>query len=1141
MPSVITSGIENREESDVENEGPEIQYDPLEPEISTSSNCSEIFVRAYAEPRLPRRGGREPWQPRTRPKSWFEGEFFVIDTETVDHRLTFGAYERYKRRKLVERAVFCRDDLPTTDPASFERLRAICRKLEIRLYLLSMVFSSHIWRMRKSGGTLVFFNASYDLSRLSSGWRPATATARRGTRFVNGFEFVYSFTTWKAADGTPILGEDGALQSRTVDPAFVRIRRDDRHHVRYDMGAAKVLDLATLVHALTDQTYRLELACEAFGIESAGRPGEHDGTISEENVAGCLYDVAKTSELLFAAGREYDRHPIDLPPWSAQSGASLAKGYLRAFGVAPRSIVQRDFSKEHQGYAAAAYFGGRVEARIVAEPVPCTYIDAVSMYPTVFTLLNLWFDQVIPQRLVPEELDPMQIQALLDELHENPRRLLDPAIWPQLTFFALVEPNGAHLPTRPTIPSPYVSRHAMIEHEAQRIFDEQCSVQEPYWRALDECGGKIVPDMVYDRKAKRWQRAGEFVDVARGVMGVNPRRSPTGRVDGNLDRIAQIVRGALDDQGITTSDVLEFFHEHGRPSLREARKLAAVDVPESEGDPASHRLVSIGPVTSAAPLWFAGPDLAGAAISDGGRPRIVCAWRLRPEGVQTTLTTVAFRDKDPIDPRVSNPFQRLVELRKRKSDDELDDKLRSTGYKVIANSGAYGIFVETTPEDIDPDSPRSLTSVDVWGMHRFMARVDRPETHSPLCSFPIASLVTAGARLLLAVAQRLVNDAGGEVAYCDTDSLMPIATEHGGYVPSTGGPYRMRDGRRAGRALSWREVDAILDDLASLNVYDRNIVRGSSFELEDENRDQAGERRQLYFYGTREKSYTLYALDPDGQPVLAKQSAHTIGQYSSPYPRDRERRWIAEAWEYTICAALGMPAEAPAWFDLPATSQLTQTTRHLMKHYERTSQPFDFLAVAQLTFPGMLRCCEAPRPSCPLYREVERWAEQRWRCLSCGASIDPYLADTEQPIFKTYRRVVANLARTIELKRLPASGAEPTPETMRGLTIPRPVHVTSIEHIGKEVIVDPTDTAEELTAEQLSSTAVLVYRDQSEKYEALRAQVRAVGTQRIAREGDVSLRTIQMFVNDGTMPHESTIAKIEAVLEKLGRRDVDRS
>ena len=70
------------------------------------------------------------------------------------------------------------------------------------------------------------------------------------------------------------------------------------------------------------------------------------------------------------------------------------------------------------------------------------------------------------------------------------------------------------------------------------------------------------------------------------------------------------------------------------------------------------------------------------------------AWRLRPEGVQDTLRPVAFRgdENDRIDPRMTNPFQRLVELRKRKTGNKLDDDLRSTGYKVIANSGAYGML-----------------------------------------------------------------------------------------------------------------------------------------------------------------------------------------------------------------------------------------------------------------------------------------------------------------------------------------------------------------------------------------------------------------------------------------------------------------
>jgi hypothetical protein len=1093
--------------------------------------CTKIFVRGYAESK--KRRSRK-WQPResTRPASWFDERFCVIDTETVDHELKFGAFAFYDRKKLVKRAVFYRDDLPTRDSASFEELRRICRARQLPLYSLGYVFTSYIWKWRRIGGTFTFFNASYDLSRLATHWKPATEGMRRGSSFVNGFAFTRTFDTAKDGDGKPMLDADGELLHRTVERTFVRIRRDDRHHSRYDMAAAHVLDLATLAFALTDEMHSLQSACEAFGIEFVDRPGAHSGEVTEENVDGCLYDVEKTSELLFTLGREYDRHPIDLPPWRAQSGASLAKSYLRAFGVVPRSIVQPDDPlKEYQGYAATAYFGGRVEARIVNEPVACAYVDAVSMYPTAFTLLNLWFNQVIPERLEPEEIAPAEVQALLDDVHANPNLLLDPAMWPRFAFFAQVDPNSATLPSRPEIPAPHPSRRTLIAEEAQGIYEERSIVQHPYWSALDECGGRIIPDMIFDPESKRWKMAGEFSDLPHGLIRANPRRPATGRADGNIDRITQHVRDALGDPDITTSDVLEFFRTHDRPSKREARKAAREEVPETE-DAASHRLVSIGPIESKVPLWFAGPDLAAAAISGSGRPRVLRAWRLRPEGVQGTLRPVSFRGEDEIDPRTTNPFHRLIELRKRKSSSDLDDRLRSTGYKVIANSGAYGIFVETTPEDIDPDAPRELRPVRVWGLSEFSSSVDRPERHSPLCFFPIASLVTAGARLLLAVAEYLVHDAGGEVAYCDTDSLMIVANEHGGLVPCAGGQYRAKDGSRAVRALSRTGVDRILVTLATLNLYP--AVSESSFQLEDENSDDNGQRRDLRFFGTREKSYALYASDSKGEPVIVKHSAHTIGQYSSPIPGDKMQQWIADAWAFTIRKALGLPVEDPVWFRLPTLSQLTLTTLNLMKHYAKTCNPFDFLAVAQIAYPGLLRCCDAPRPSCQLFPNIEQWADQRWQCLKCGAPVDPFMADTEQSIFKRYERVVSDLAASTELKRLLSNGEEPTRENVRGLTIPRPVRIESIsdiEHIGKEVIVDPSETEEGITAELLGETQVLMYEDHSRRLETLRTRIRGLGVTRVARASGVSRSQIKAFVNQGTLPRGATARKLEAAIK----------
>jgi len=53
--------------------------------------------------------------------------------------------------------------------------------------------------------------------------------------------------------------------------------------------------------------------------------------------------------------------------------------------------------------------------------------------------------------------------------------------------------------------------------------------------------------------------------------------------------------------------------------------------------------------------------------------------------------------------------------------------------------------------------------------------------------------------------------------------------------------------------------------------------------------------------------------------------------------------------------------------------------------------------------------------------------------------------------------------------------------------VPRPVRVESKTAIGKEVIVDPTDTTEGLAAEMLSETEVLVYENAIKGLEVLRS------------------------------------------------------
>lgn len=242
---------------------------------------------------------------------------------------------------------------------------------------------------------------------------------------------------------------------------------------------------------------------------------------------------------------------------------------------------------------------------------------------------------------------------------------------------------------------------------------------------------------------------------------------------------------------------------------------------------------------------------------------------------------------------------------------------------------------------------------------------------------------------MLALAQREVERRGGEVAYCDTDSLAVVATRDGGFVRCEGGPYRLTDGSRGLQALSWEEVETIRERFTSLSPYNRAIVPGSVLKLEDENfADQTRKARcELWCYAVSEKLYALFTLDAHGEPVIRKYSSHVLGQYRSPVEGDRHG-WIIDAWKREIRAVLGTPTEPFAWEQYPAISQLTLTTWNVFEPYRENDRlrPFDFLAVGVVNRSaidlaieevfGSARCCEEPRPGCALFPDPAKCANR---------------------------------------------------------------------------------------------------------------------------------------------------------------------
>ena len=209
------------------------------------------------------------------------------------------------------------------------------------------------------------------------------------------------------------------------------------------------------------------------------------------------------------------------------------------------------------------------------------------------------------------------------------------------------------------------------------------------------------------------------------------------------------------------------------------------------------------------PMWIAGPDLVTSIILGENIPTVRKAIRIVPQGKQTGLKSISLRSAITVDPKAEDFFTRVIEYRKQnKNDERLQYFL-----KILANSTSYGTYLELNPVRIDPKQRPRITVYS--GEHVFEQIAPDTIEQPGRFYFPLlGALITAGGRLLLAMIERCVRDAGGTYMCCDTDALIIVASKLGGIV-------RMPDGSPPVKALSWTEVQQIADRFDSLSPYNR--------------------------------------------------------------------------------------------------------------------------------------------------------------------------------------------------------------------------------------------------------------------------------------------------------------------------------
>jgi hypothetical protein len=413
---------------------------------------------------------------------------------------------------------------------------------------------------------------------------------------------------------------------------------------------------------------------------------------------------------------------------------------------------------------------------------------------------------------------------------------------------------------------------------------------------------------------------------------------------------------------------------------------------------------------------------------------------------------------------------------------------------------------------------------------------------------------------MLTTLETLVVEVGGTWAFCDTDSMAVVATEHGGLVPCPGGPERDEHGRECVRALSRLQVDEIVARFEALNPYDRRIVPGSVLEIEDENYDrQTGERRQLYCYGISAKRYALYNLDESGRPVLRmvidaeatedsepadnepgytdalanlrKHSEHGLGHLLNPTdPESDSRDWIVQLWEHIIRTdALDQDVPEPDWLDSPALTRSTITSPQLEKPFdeynrerpasERT-RPFNFLLVAHVAPFGHPPAADPQRflLVAPYEPDPRKWRWLKWR-NAYPSDAGPYTIKTarhgeefamrsdHQVIVKSYRDVLDDYRTHPEAKSLGPDG-KPCDRQTVGLLSRRPVKVAAVHYIGKES--NKIDEAMSGLVTDLDD-ALTEYRDpaQDPLWQLVGDVIRALPVKQTAARAGVSERTVK--------------------------------
>jgi hypothetical protein len=549
-------------------------------------------------------------------------------------------------------------------------------------------------------------------------------------------------------------------------------------------------------------------------------------------------------------------------------------------------------------------------------------------------------------------------------------------------------------------------------------------------------------------------------------------------------------------------------------------------------------------LSSDTPLWFTLADCIASKLLTGKVPEVVEAVEFIPGPIQTELQPInvsgdsAYR----VDPAEHDFFKRVIELRQSikgqrdaaSGSEKVALDIAQNALKIAANATSYGIYVEV---NVATRPKRVATTVHSSTCEPFSFRTDKAEEPGPFFHPLLATLITGAARLMLATAERLVQDHKLEWCFCDTDSIAIARPEN---------VSKAEFEKRTGEIVRW---------FGSLNPYD---FGGSILKIEEENSSLADPAKcePLYCWAVSAKRYALFNLSSEGVPVMRKVSAHGLGHLIAPY-RSQDappaipaphssvltkgtERWHSDLWWQVVSAALaGDPDKVDLGYhpalSAPAVSRYGATTPELLRWFGRYNakrcyrqqvKPFGFLYSLQATVPFAEElivtnakrrqgCTKPIKPIALFDRDLAKAVETTFD-RDTGRAVSGHR-------LKSYADALSNYHLHPESKFLNGDYLE------RGPTLRRHVWVTAVQHIGKEANDWERQAVLGLDADALPAYGVgaahpdIILRD-------LRPMIGRWGLAACARAFGVSAATLRSVINGSERTTERTLHLIAARL-----------